>query len=159
MNCWKLVDTEESTSLYPYLSPLRKMNPLTPPSSNRGNLNIFLKKNTSKISNLNANSISYVSSNFKFSPNLIQVVILKFKFSRPFQSKHPSLDLNFSMLRISQTPVVGIWRRSKIRKRIVMSSLWKKNTFYNKLKILKYSRNCISQHTLIPWSLNKYDIP
>ena len=34
------------------------------------------------------------------------------------------------MLRISQTPVVGIWRRSKIRKRIVMSSLWKKNTFY-----------------------------
>jgi hypothetical protein len=31
-------------SLYPYLSPLRKMNPLTPPSSNRGNLNIFFKK-------------------------------------------------------------------------------------------------------------------
>ena len=52
-----------------------------------------------------------------------------------FQSKHPSLDLNFSMLRISQTPV-GIWWRSKIRKRIVMSSLWKKNTFY---KILQNS--------------------
>ena len=115
-----------STFLYPYLSPLRKRNPLTPPSSNRGNLIIFFKKDTSKISNLNANSISYVSSNFKFSPNLIQVVILKFKFSRPFQSKHPSLDLNFSMLRISQTPVVGIWRRSKIRKRIVMSSFWRK---------------------------------
>ena len=34
--------------------------------------------------NANANSISYVSFNFKFSPNLIQVIVLKFKFSRPF---------------------------------------------------------------------------
>ena len=34
---------------------------------------------------LNANSISYLSFNFKFSPNLIQVIFLEFKFSRPFK--------------------------------------------------------------------------
>jgi hypothetical protein len=43
MNYWKLADTEENTSSYLYLSPLRIRNPLTPPSINRGNLNIFLK--------------------------------------------------------------------------------------------------------------------
>ena len=43
------------------------------------------KKKNSKISNSNANSNSYLRFNFKFSPNLIQVKLLKFKFSRPFK--------------------------------------------------------------------------
>ena len=54
---------------------------------------------------------------FKFSPNLIQVRF-QIQIFPPFQSKHPSLDLNFSMLGISMTSDDG-----ENQKRIVMSSL------------------------------------
>ena len=61
-------------------------------------------------------------------PQTVQTI--RFIFSNLYVIyQHPSLDMNFSMLRISQTPS-GIWWRSKIRKRIVMSSWWKKNTLY-----------------------------
>ena len=53
-----------------------------------------------------------------------------------------SLDLNFSKLRISQTPV-GIWWRSKIRKRIVMSSFWRKNKLYLTFSNMKQFPNGI----------------
>ena len=40
------------------------------------------------------------------------------------------LSLEFSCIELYYKTPTGIWWRSKIRKRIVMSSLWKKNTLY-----------------------------
>ena len=73
MNCLKPVDTEKNTYLHLYLSLLRKSNPLTPPSGNRGHLKFFLKNTPKKPSNLNSNSIS--------NPNLD----LNFKYPATFQ--------------------------------------------------------------------------
>ena len=57
-----------------------------------------------KKSPANLNSVSRVVKFpefiFKFSPNVIQVMF-QIQIFPPFQSKHPSLDLNFLMLSIS----------------------------------------------------------
>jgi hypothetical protein len=134
MNCWKPVDTKENTFLFLYLSPLAKRNPLTSPSSNRWNLSIFLKH----------------FKTFKFSPNLIQVKF-QIQIFPPFQSKHPSLDLNFSLLSISMASDDG-----ENQKRIVMLSFWKKNiTMLNGRK----SSNLEKSHEVICHFIRLYLVP
>ena len=71
INCWKPVDTEENTSLYLYL---RKRNPLTLLSSNRGNLNTFFK--TFKFN-------TFFKKHFKFN-----WIFLKMKAHYPNFKKH-----------------------------------------------------------------------
>ena len=83
----------------------------------------------SRLFDINTRLITYFGKKyFKKLPNLIQVILLKFKFSRPFKVNTQALTWISQYWESVKHQLAS--DESENRKQIVMSSFWKKNTLY-----------------------------
>ena len=81
------------------------------------------------------------------SPNLIQVIVLRFKFSRPFKVNTQVLTLISQCWESVKHQLAS--DEGENRKRIVMSSLWMKNTLYYKKDRMNFWSACGQSYTLL----------